>query len=86
MSRRRRTDNLQIITPGEAEAFSFLGLRFSPAATSAPSGATYNRIEDCVCTWTPAQEAPLFTGQALPGKTSPDSSGDARRALRRVVP
>jgi len=84
MSRRRRTHNLQIVTPGQAEAFSFRGLRFSPAQTSGPGGNTYNRIEDCAYTWTPAQAAALST--ALPGKTSSDSSDTARRALRRVVP
>ena len=84
MSPNRRTHDLKVVTSGQPEEFTFRGLRFSRAEPIGPSGAADNRIEDCVCTWTPAQEAAQAADQALPAETSPDSTADERR--RRVIP
>jgi hypothetical protein len=47
--------NLKIVTSGQPEAFTFQGLRFSPADPIGLDGHACNPIEDCVYTWTPAQ-------------------------------
>lgn len=86
MSGNQHSHNLKIVAPGQPAAFTFQGLRFSPANPTGPGGRGYNRMEDRFYTWTPAQEAVRSTDQDLHGATGPDSSDDARQRRQRVIP
>jgi len=66
MSRKRH--NLQVVTSGRPEAFIFQGLRFSRTEPTDPGGHAHNRIEDCVYTWTPAQDCDELRPASLAGR------------------